>query len=171
MANFDRRIRYVVVNPKRVRAEWGGRWAALAEYDMDRTAQRSVRAADSRLLRRINMPRIPADQLRKISGQATAVCAGAAPRPATACGRSRRSGSLRRSLRRRPTGTGRRRDARRAFVAGAGLGAHAAVAVPTSGPVDVAGKFHRRAPAGGGPHVGVGHWVVHIAGQGEGLVS
>jgi pimeloyl-ACP methyl ester carboxylesterase len=67
MANFDRLIRYVVVNPKRVRAEWGGRWAAFAEYDMDRTAQRSVRAADSPLLRRINMPRIPAGQLRKIS--------------------------------------------------------------------------------------------------------
>jgi pimeloyl-ACP methyl ester carboxylesterase len=67
VANFDRLIRYVVVNPDRVRAEWGDRWATFAEYDMDRTAQRSVRAADSRLLRRINLPRIPADQLRKIS--------------------------------------------------------------------------------------------------------
>jgi pimeloyl-ACP methyl ester carboxylesterase len=67
VANFDRLIRYVVVNPDRVRTEWGSRWAAFAEYDMDRTAQRSVRAADSQLLRRINMPRIPPDQLRKIS--------------------------------------------------------------------------------------------------------
>jgi pimeloyl-ACP methyl ester carboxylesterase len=67
VANFDRLIRYVVVDPDRVRAEWGSRWAAFAEYDMDRTAQRSVRAADSQLLRRINMPRIPPDQLRKIS--------------------------------------------------------------------------------------------------------
>ena len=66
-ANFDRLIRYVVVDPERARAEWGNRWAALAEYDMDRTAQRSVRAADSRLLRRLNMPRIPPDQLRSIS--------------------------------------------------------------------------------------------------------
>jgi hypothetical protein len=66
-ANFDGLIRYVVVDPERARAEWGSRWAALAEYDMDRTAQRSVRSADSRLLRRINMPRIPPDQLRSIS--------------------------------------------------------------------------------------------------------
>jgi pimeloyl-ACP methyl ester carboxylesterase len=65
-ANFDRLIRYVVVDPERARAEWGNRWAALAEYDMDRTAQRSVRSADSRLLRRVNMPRIPPDQLRSI---------------------------------------------------------------------------------------------------------
>src|SRR6266540_2913684 len=34
----------------------------LASGYMDRTAQRSVRAADSRLLRRINMPRIPLDR-------------------------------------------------------------------------------------------------------------
>lgn len=34
---------------------------------MDRTAQKKVRAADGRLLRRINMPRIPPDQLRGIS--------------------------------------------------------------------------------------------------------
>lgn len=66
-ANFERLIRYVVVDRERVRREWGTRWAALAEYDMDRTAQRTVRAADSRLLRRINMPRIPSDQLRRIS--------------------------------------------------------------------------------------------------------
>jgi pimeloyl-ACP methyl ester carboxylesterase len=39
IANFDRIIRYVVVDPERARAEWGRRWAALAEYDMDRTAQ------------------------------------------------------------------------------------------------------------------------------------
>jgi pimeloyl-ACP methyl ester carboxylesterase len=66
-ANFDRLIRYVVVDSERVRAEWGSRWAAFAEYDMDRTTQRSVRAADSRLLRRLNMPRIPSGQLRSIS--------------------------------------------------------------------------------------------------------
>ena len=66
-ANFDRLIRYIMVYPERARAEWGNRWAALAQYDMDRTAQRSVRSADSRLLRRINMPRIPPDQLRNIS--------------------------------------------------------------------------------------------------------
>jgi pimeloyl-ACP methyl ester carboxylesterase len=66
-ANFERLIRYVVVDPERARAELGSRWAAFVEYDMDRTAQRSVRSADSRLLRRINMPRIPPDQLRRIS--------------------------------------------------------------------------------------------------------
>lgn len=65
-ANFDRVIRYVVVDPQRVRNEWGDRWDAFTAYDMDRTAQRKVRAADSQLLRRINMPRIPSDQLRDI---------------------------------------------------------------------------------------------------------
>jgi pimeloyl-ACP methyl ester carboxylesterase len=65
-ANFDRLIRYVVVDPERARAQWGDRWAALAAYDMDRTAQRSVRSADSRLLRQINVPRIPPGQLRSI---------------------------------------------------------------------------------------------------------
>jgi pimeloyl-ACP methyl ester carboxylesterase len=57
----------VVVDPDRVRARWGSRWAAFAEYDMDRAAQRSVRTADNQLLRRINMPRIPPDQLVEIS--------------------------------------------------------------------------------------------------------
>jgi pimeloyl-ACP methyl ester carboxylesterase len=66
-ANFDRVIRYVVVDPEGVRGDWGDRWAAFEAYDMDRTAQRTVRAADGRLLRRINMPRIPSDQLRKIT--------------------------------------------------------------------------------------------------------
>ncbi len=66
-ANFDRVIRYVVVDPQRIRNEWGDRWAAFTAYDMDRTAQKKVRAADSQLLRRINMPRIPRDQLRDIS--------------------------------------------------------------------------------------------------------
>jgi pimeloyl-ACP methyl ester carboxylesterase len=65
--NFDRVFRYVVVDPKAVRADWGDRWAAFEAYDMERTAQRSVRAADGQLLRRINMPRIPPDQLRMIS--------------------------------------------------------------------------------------------------------
>jgi pimeloyl-ACP methyl ester carboxylesterase len=65
--NFDRVIRYVVVDPERIRNEWGDRWAAFTAYDMDRTAQKKVRAADSQLLRRINMPRIPRDQLRDIS--------------------------------------------------------------------------------------------------------
>ena len=67
VANFDRVIRYVVVDPERIRNEWGDRWAAFRAYDMDRTAQKKVRAADSQLLRRISMPRIPPDQLRKIS--------------------------------------------------------------------------------------------------------
>jgi pimeloyl-ACP methyl ester carboxylesterase len=66
-ANFDRVIRYVVVDPERIRNEWGDRWAAFRAYDMDRTAQKKVRAADSQLLRRTNMPRIPSDQLREIS--------------------------------------------------------------------------------------------------------
>jgi pimeloyl-ACP methyl ester carboxylesterase len=66
-ANFDRVIRYVVVDLDRVRAQWGERWAALQAYDIDRTAQPSVRKADGRLLRRVNMPRIQADQLRRIS--------------------------------------------------------------------------------------------------------
>jgi pimeloyl-ACP methyl ester carboxylesterase len=66
-ATYGRVIRYLVVDPERIRNEWGDRWAAFREYDMDRTAQRKVRAADSQLLRRINMPRIPPDQLRKIS--------------------------------------------------------------------------------------------------------
>jgi pimeloyl-ACP methyl ester carboxylesterase len=65
-ANFDRIIRYVVVDTKRIQADWGERWAALQAYDMDRTAQPRVREADGQLLRRINMPRIPPDQLRKI---------------------------------------------------------------------------------------------------------
>ncbi len=66
-ANFERVIRYVVVDLERVRAEWGERWTALQTYDMDRTAQPSVRKADGQLLRRINWPRIPADQLLRIS--------------------------------------------------------------------------------------------------------
>jgi pimeloyl-ACP methyl ester carboxylesterase len=66
-ATFDRVIRYVVVDPERVRNEWGDRWAAFRAYDMDRTAQKKVRAADSQLLRCMNMPRIPPDQLREIS--------------------------------------------------------------------------------------------------------
>lgn len=66
-ANFERVIRYVVVDPERIRNEWGDRWAAFTAYDIDRTAQKTVRAADGQLLRRINMPRIPPDQLRNIS--------------------------------------------------------------------------------------------------------
>lgn len=50
-----------------MRADWGERWAALQAYDIDRTAQPSVRKADDQLLRRINMPRIRADQLLRIS--------------------------------------------------------------------------------------------------------
>lgn len=65
-ATFDRVIRYVVVDLERVRKDWGDRWAALTGYDMDRTAQKRVRAADGQLLRRVNMPRIPHDQLRGI---------------------------------------------------------------------------------------------------------
>jgi pimeloyl-ACP methyl ester carboxylesterase len=65
-ANFERVIRYVVVDLGRVRADWGERWDALQAYDMDRTAQPSVRRADGQLLRRLNMPRIPADQLLRI---------------------------------------------------------------------------------------------------------
>jgi pimeloyl-ACP methyl ester carboxylesterase len=65
-ANFDSIIRYVVVDPERVRAQWGERWAAFQAYDMDRTAQPRVRKADGQLLRRVNMPRIPADHLRTI---------------------------------------------------------------------------------------------------------
>jgi pimeloyl-ACP methyl ester carboxylesterase len=66
-ATFNRLIKYVVVDPERVRKDWGDRWAALTAYDIDRTAQKKVRAADGQLLRRINMPRIPSDQLRNIS--------------------------------------------------------------------------------------------------------
>jgi pimeloyl-ACP methyl ester carboxylesterase len=66
-ANFDRVIRYVVVDPEGLRGDWGDRCAAFEAYDMDRTAQRTVRAADGQMLRRINMLRIPPDQLRKIT--------------------------------------------------------------------------------------------------------
>ena len=66
-ANLDRVIRYVVVDLDRIRAQWGERWAALQAYDMDRTAQPSVRKADGQLLRRVNIQRIGADQLRRIS--------------------------------------------------------------------------------------------------------
>lgn len=66
-ATYDRLIRQLVSDPERTRNEWGDRWAAFKEYDMDRTARKEVRAADSQLLRRINMPRIPPDELRKIS--------------------------------------------------------------------------------------------------------
>lgn len=66
-ATYDRVIRYLVADPERIRNEWGDRWAAFRAYDMDRTAQKKVRAADSQLLRRINAPRIPHGQLREIS--------------------------------------------------------------------------------------------------------
>jgi hypothetical protein len=42
---------------------------------MDRTAQKKVRAADSQLLRRMNTPRIPPDQLRTISVPVTLIWA------------------------------------------------------------------------------------------------
>lgn len=66
-ATYDRLIRQLVSDPERTRNEWGDRWAAFKAYDMDRTAQKEVRAADGQLLRRMNMSRIPPDQLEKIS--------------------------------------------------------------------------------------------------------
>ena len=66
-ATYDRLIRQVVDDPQRIQNVWGGRWAAFRAYDMDRTAQKEVRAADGQLLRRMNMARIPPDQLEKIS--------------------------------------------------------------------------------------------------------
>jgi hypothetical protein len=41
------------------------------------------------------------------------------------------------------------------------------VAVPAGVPRDIAGELHRRSPAGGGPHIGVDHRVVDVAGQGK----
>jgi pimeloyl-ACP methyl ester carboxylesterase len=64
--NFDRIMRYMVVDSNGLRDEWRDRWAAFEAYDMDRTAQRSVRAAARQLLLRINAPRIPPDKLRSI---------------------------------------------------------------------------------------------------------
>lgn len=67
VVTHDRFLRQVFVDPERVRAELGDRWAAFGAYHIDRTSQPSVGAANRQLLRRIGVRRIPHDQLRKIN--------------------------------------------------------------------------------------------------------
>jgi pimeloyl-ACP methyl ester carboxylesterase len=51
---------------ERIRAGWGDRWQMLQAYQIDRASQPSVSAANRQLLRRIGIPRIPDEQLRRI---------------------------------------------------------------------------------------------------------
>lgn len=66
-AGFDRFFRYALYDPERVStstADWPPAWRA---YHIDRTKQPGVRRANTQLLRRIGMRRIPAERLEKIT--------------------------------------------------------------------------------------------------------
>jgi pimeloyl-ACP methyl ester carboxylesterase len=63
---YDRFQRQVFFDPERVQAQRGDRADAFRGYHIDRTSQRSVRAANRELLRRMGVRRIPAEQLARI---------------------------------------------------------------------------------------------------------
>jgi pimeloyl-ACP methyl ester carboxylesterase len=60
-------LRQVAVDPARVRALLGERWAASQEYILNRARTPSVRAANRRLLRELGTKRIPPKELARIA--------------------------------------------------------------------------------------------------------
>jgi pimeloyl-ACP methyl ester carboxylesterase len=60
-------LRQVAVDPARVRALMGERWAASQAYILDRARTPSVRAANRRLLRELGTKRIPPQELARIT--------------------------------------------------------------------------------------------------------
>ena len=60
-------LRQVAVDPARVRALMGERWAASQAYNLDRARTPSVRAANRRLLRELGTKTIPPQELAQIA--------------------------------------------------------------------------------------------------------
>jgi pimeloyl-ACP methyl ester carboxylesterase len=60
-------MRQVTVDPDRVRALLGDRWAASQAYSLDRARTPSVRAANRRMLRDLGIPQISPEDLARIA--------------------------------------------------------------------------------------------------------
>jgi 2-hydroxymuconate-semialdehyde hydrolase len=66
-ANHDRFLRQVLFDPDQAAAEWGDRWSASVDYDIELASDKAVSKATGQLVRRIAARRIPHDQLGSIS--------------------------------------------------------------------------------------------------------
>jgi pimeloyl-ACP methyl ester carboxylesterase len=66
-------LRQVAVDPARVRALMGERWAASQAYSLDRARTPSVRAANRRMLRELGTKTIPPEELARIAVPTTLV--------------------------------------------------------------------------------------------------
>lgn len=66
-ANHERFLRQVLFDPDRAAAEWGDRWSASADYDIELAGDKRVSKATGRLVRGIAARRIPQEQLGSIT--------------------------------------------------------------------------------------------------------
>ncbi len=66
-ANHERFLRQVLFDPDRAAAEWGDRWSALEDYDIELAGDKAVSKATSQLVRRIATRRIPRERLASIT--------------------------------------------------------------------------------------------------------
>ncbi len=65
-ANHDRFLGQVLFDPDLAAAEWGHRWSALEDYDIELASNKGVSKATGQLLRRIAARRIPQERLGSI---------------------------------------------------------------------------------------------------------
>jgi pimeloyl-ACP methyl ester carboxylesterase len=66
-ANHDRFLREVLFDPDQAAAEWGNRWSASVDYDIELASDKAVSKATGQLVRRIAARKIPQDQLGSIT--------------------------------------------------------------------------------------------------------
>ena len=64
--NHERFLRQVLFDPDRAAAEWGDRWSASEDYDIELAGDKGVSKATGQLVRRIAARRIPQGQLGSI---------------------------------------------------------------------------------------------------------
>ncbi len=65
-ANHKRFLRQVLFDPDQAAAEWGDRWSASEDYDIELAGDKAVGKASGQLVRRIAARKIPHDQLGSI---------------------------------------------------------------------------------------------------------
>jgi pimeloyl-ACP methyl ester carboxylesterase len=66
-ANHERFLRQVLFDLDRAAAEWGDRWSASEDYDIELAGNKAVSKATGQLVRRIAARRIPQEQLGSIT--------------------------------------------------------------------------------------------------------
>jgi pimeloyl-ACP methyl ester carboxylesterase len=66
-ANHERFLRQVLFDPDQAAAEWGDRWSASEDYDIELAGDKAVSKATGQLVRRIAARKIPHDQLGSIT--------------------------------------------------------------------------------------------------------